>query len=223
MFNHSKGGYKTNIKQPPRRGQPLKRGQKCRSQSVLSSEPMLFVCVSQISSPTTRCRNAENQEPDPNPPEPSPTGQPSESKSWSEELAAKMLGTYNRPQVLRADHQQLLARASQKVGGDCHHPQHPQLPEDKVTMHVHLLFRPTVLPQLISYSLLVCALLSYHLLRCSIFPGGKLQETIRIKDIITIALDHISDWEVLATYLGMSEAEIAHIRRSFPGEVKRQA
>ena len=42
MFNHSRGGYKANIKQPPRRGQPPKRGQKCRSQSVLSSEVLLY-------------------------------------------------------------------------------------------------------------------------------------------------------------------------------------
>ena len=42
MFNHSRGGYKANIKQPPRRGQPPKRGQKCRSQSVLSLEVSLY-------------------------------------------------------------------------------------------------------------------------------------------------------------------------------------
>ena len=42
MFNHSRGGYKANIKQPPRRGQSPKRGQKCCSQSVLSSEVPLY-------------------------------------------------------------------------------------------------------------------------------------------------------------------------------------
>ena len=49
MYNHvhsrggGGGGYKANIKQPPGRGQPPKRGQKCRSQSVLSSEVPLYV------------------------------------------------------------------------------------------------------------------------------------------------------------------------------------
>ena len=47
MFNHSRGGYKANIKQPPRRGQPPKRGQKCRSQSVLSSEVLLYLDMSE--------------------------------------------------------------------------------------------------------------------------------------------------------------------------------
>ena len=40
------GGYKANIRQPPKRGQPLKRGQRPRSQSVLCSEVLLYTAVS---------------------------------------------------------------------------------------------------------------------------------------------------------------------------------
>ena len=36
------GGYKANIRQPPKRGQPLKRGQRPQSQSVLCSEVLLY-------------------------------------------------------------------------------------------------------------------------------------------------------------------------------------
>ena len=52
---------------------------------------MLFICVTQINLPTSRC--TESQEPNPNPPEPSPTKQPSASNSGSEKLAAKNAGS----------------------------------------------------------------------------------------------------------------------------------
>ena len=43
------------------------------------------------------------------------------------------------------------------------------------------------------------------------------------KDVITIALKHISDWEVLATHLDFTNSQKTAISRSHPGDVGRQA
>ena len=53
--------------------------------------------------------------------------------------------------------------------------------------------------------------------------GGKLQKVVSDEDILAISRDLVSDWEALATFLGMNHSQKNNIRDSFPNEVERQA
>ena len=49
------------------------------------------------------------------------------------------------------------------------------------------------------------------------------QTVIKDKDVITIAREHIGDWEALATNLGFTNPQQTAIKKSHPGDVEKQA
>ena len=56
-------------------------------------------------------------------------------------------------------------------------------------------------------------------------PTGRLEEVIGDEDVATIARDHLTNWESLRPYLGLSRQQQVEIRKSYPvdyGEQKRE-
>ena len=53
-------------------------------------------------------------------------------------------------------------------------------------------------------------------------PTGKLEEVVSDSDITKIARDHLTDWESLRPYLGLSRQQKKEIHMSHPGDYGKQ-
>ena len=53
-------------------------------------------------------------------------------------------------------------------------------------------------------------------------PTARLEEVIGVEDLATIARDHLTDWESLRPFLGLSRQQEAEIRKSYPGDYGKQ-
>ena len=53
-------------------------------------------------------------------------------------------------------------------------------------------------------------------------PTGRLEEVIGVEDVATIARDHLTNWESLRPYLGLSRQQEIEIRKSYPGDYGKQ-
>ena len=53
-------------------------------------------------------------------------------------------------------------------------------------------------------------------------PTGKLEKVVSNEDVATIARDHLTDWESLRPYLGLTRQQEEEIRRSFPNKYGKQ-
>ena len=59
-------------------------------------------------------------------------------------------------------------------------------------------------------------------MKCFYLPTGRLEEVISDEDVATIARDHLTDWESLRPYLGLSRPQQVEIRESYPGNYGKQ-
>ena len=57
---------------------------------------------------------------------------------------------------------------------------------------------------------------------CTGVPTGRLKEVVSDEDVATIARKHLTDWESLRPYLGLSRQQQVDIRNSDPGNYGKQ-
>ena len=59
---------------------------------------------------------------------------------------------------------------------------------------------------------------------CTGVPTGRLEEVISDEDVATIARDHLTNWESLRPYLGLTRPQKENIRKTYSdyGEQKRE-
>ena len=59
---------------------------------------------------------------------------------------------------------------------------------------------------------------------CTGVPTGRLEEVVSDVDVTTIARDHLTDWESLKSYLGLSRQQQVNIRKTYSdyGQQKRE-
>ena len=57
---------------------------------------------------------------------------------------------------------------------------------------------------------------------CTGVPTGRLEKVVSDVDVATIARDHLTKWESLKPYLGLSRQQQVEIRKSYPGDYGEQ-
>ena len=56
----------------------------------------------------------------------------------------------------------------------------------------------------------------------TVIPTERLEEVVSDRDIEEIAREHLTDWESLRPYLGLTRQQKVDIRKSYPGDYEMQ-